>query len=299
MPKKKPSAVGLAFAFAEAEFGRKPKGRKSNIPASLFSARKQAKNDKALKWEEHEDEFLRKNLGKMTDAEIGEKLGRSEIAVHLRWSRDLHLTSPSKDPNYITANQASEMLGLDAHKITHWCDIGFIPHFIMAGGRKIRLIPRVSFFRWVISTSNWIYFDWKKIPDQHLRRLCELRAARWGDEWWTTSKAARYIHKDMRAKDLKAVIKRGAIPAVRLEHSRGGRHNDRVWSFWFIKRSDVKQFTYKFGRGRQGWKPTPRAVEWIKKARAMGLSHDEITRSMGSPVGEETVRKFIVEKLGL
>jgi len=296
---KKPSSIDMAFTFAEAEFGRKPKNKKSKIPVSLFSARKEAIKERAPEWTEDEDAFLRENIGKLTDEEIGKKIGRSMYAVRLRRMRDLHLPSPSKQAGVITANQAAALIGIDAHKLTYWCDAGMIPYSIMAGGRKIRLIPKVSFYRWVVSPSSWIYFDWKKIPDPHLYRLCQLRAQRWGDEWWTTSQVAKFYGKDLTAQDIKPLIKRKDIPAVQLQYSRGGRHTSRTWSLWFIKKSDAIQYSYKFKCGRQRWQPTERAIAWIRKAHKMGLTVLEITRSMGNPIGDDTLRKFMIQNLGL
>ena len=44
-------------------------------------------------WGQEEDEFLRANLGILSEEAIGAALGRTATAVHLRWKRDLGLSA--------------------------------------------------------------------------------------------------------------------------------------------------------------------------------------------------------------
>jgi hypothetical protein len=270
----------------------------NNIDLLIELAVKQSEGMRAKKseWTEAEDNFLRVNLGYLTDKQIGQYLGRTEIGVHIHWKRDLKLTAPSKRKEILTGHQAARLLGIDGHKITHWCDMGLIPYRLMAGGRKIRLIPRVSFERWVVSPANWVYFNPKQIADPRLRRLCALRADRWGDEWWPANKVAR--HHKVDTKDVQRLIYRGEIPAVQLTVSRGGRHMDRAWSNWYIRKSDALRAHFVRGRGIQHWQPTARAAAWIKKAHQQGLNIQEIYRSMGQPVTAWTLRQYMV-RVGL
>lgn len=233
---------------------------------------------KAPEWTPAEDRFVRENLGHMTDKEIGEYLGRTEIAVHLRWKRDLELPGPSKAPDVYTAHHAAWLLGIDSHKTTSWVDWGLIPGRIMAGGRKIRLIDRQTFRRWVLNPANWVYFDPKKVVDPELKRMCSKRAKRWGNEWWTTRQAADY--HGIKTTEIKRYIQRGELPSFRLPYSLGGRHTNRYWSNHFVKKSDVLTLrVYHHDDMRSRW--TPGADAWILKARdQLGMSFIEIGRTM-------------------
>lgn len=85
-----------------------------------------AKRCKSPKWTNAEDDFLIRYLGILTDAEIAEALGRSEIGVHLRWSRDLRLPAPSKRPDYLTGEQIAAGLGMCGKSIARLIDRGLI-----------------------------------------------------------------------------------------------------------------------------------------------------------------------------
>lgn len=243
-------------------------------------------------WSEQEDTFLRENLGWMTDAEIGETLGRSEVAVHLRWSRDLLLPSPSRNPDVITAHQAAMMLGIDGHKIAHWVDMGLIPGRLMAGGRKIRLIRRVALMMWVFSPKNWMYFDIENVTDPKLKRMLKLRAKRWGDAWWSAREVADFHGVDTR--EILRYVKLGRIHSFRLPVSLGGRHEDRKWSNHFFLRSEAVNLQFCKGKGcakkSQHYQQrfTPRADAWLLKARdELGMTFLAIGRKM--KIGNEKV----------
>lgn len=244
-------------------------------------------------WHPDEDQFLKENLGWLSEEEIAEHLGRTVVSVHLRWERDLHLCAPSKNPDNITANQGAKILGVDAHKIAHWCDVGLIPARMLPSARYIRLINRVTFDRWVVSPSNWIYFDWRKIPDRRLYRLCKLRAKRWGDQWWSTVRAAQF--HGVTAKDvLRQITILRRLPGVQVSASLGGRHKNPSWKNWFVLKSDAVKLTFVRGKGMGGKKFTPRAEAWMVKAYKQGVSVDGIARSMGSKCCSETIRKNII-----
>ena len=249
-------------------------------------------------WTPEEDFYLRDHLGWNTEEEIAVHLGRTRVAVHLRWKRDLHLPAPSRHPDYITANQAAELVGLDAHKIAHWCDVGLIPVRVLPSARHIRMILRVSFDRWIVSPSNWIYFDWKRIPDRRLRRLCALRAKRWGDQWWTTVQVAKF--HGVTSKDvLRLITIAGTIPAVQVATSIGGRHKNPYWLNWFVRKSDAVKAVFMRGRGcGNEIKFSRRAEAWMLNAHTkLGLSYEAIRRSMGSPCDGMVIKKNIVRLL--
>lgn len=129
-------------------------------------------------WTTEEDQFLAEHMETMTDAEIGQALGRSENAVKLRWCRDLQLPARSRVPGLITANQAADLLGLDGHKLAYWVDAGLVPGRMMPGERVVRLIEYEMLKHWAVNPRNWVYFDWTQVQDAKIHRLCELRAAR-------------------------------------------------------------------------------------------------------------------------
>jgi hypothetical protein len=292
--------IDLVVTASEVQAGRSIASiqRRTKLPAQAFAKQpaKELKTVAAEKWLPHEDAYLRANLGFQTEQQIADHLGRTLIAVRLRWKRDLHLTAPSKHPDYLTGQQAAILTGLDNHKICHWCDTGLIPHRLVPGDRRIRLIHKTALDLWIISPKNWIYFDWKTLPDPRLRRLCELRAERWGDEWWPTVKVAEYHGVD--TKDVQRLIYRGELPAVQTETSLGGRHKDPQWLNWFVLKSDAVKAVFVRGRGsnKNGeWKPSKRAVAWMKKAWKKGMNYSQICRSMGNPATSWTVRQYMVK----
>ena len=208
----------------------------------------------AREWRPEEEIFLKRNLGRLTDTEIGKALGRTAVAVHLRWDRDMQLPSPSKAPNVVTAHEAARMLGIDTHKICHWVDQGFIPGRLMAGGRKIRLIEREDFRKWVLDPQHWMYFDLNEVTDAELKKLLKDAAKAWGDEWWSTPKVAKY--HGVNAKDVLRYIQHGRIQGIQIKYSYGGRHPNLSWKYWFILKSeatrpDLRFVTTKPGKGNK------------------------------------------------
>jgi hypothetical protein len=250
--------------------------------AKFVVARSEYLREGARIWTPREDQFLRKNLGWLTDEEMGQALGRSAIAVHLRWDRDLGLPGPSKAPDVITAHKAASLLGIDAHKTAYWVDCGLIPGRMMAGGRNIRLIDRTAFRRWVLNPMNWVYFDPKRVQDPELSRMLKLRAARWGDEWWSTVRVARYHGVD--TGDVKRYIAAGRLPSFRLPVSLGGRHTERGWSNHFVLKSEAIKVKFnKRGKGNFEYPSqfTPAADAWLLRARdELGMTFVHIGRTM-------------------
>jgi len=197
----------------------------------------ESERNKARPWSPEDDAFLKENLGYLTDAEIGKALGRTAIAVHLHWSRDLQLPSPSKAPGVLTARDAARILNLDGHKIAHWVDKGFICGREMAGGRKIRLIEQEDFETWALNTDHWMYFDIQQVEDADLKKKLMEKAEEWGDEWWPTSQVARY--HNVKTGDVKRYIKMGRLKATQIKYSYGGRHPRLSWKYWFVLKSEA------------------------------------------------------------
>jgi hypothetical protein len=128
-----------------------------------------------------------------------------------------------------------------------------------------------------------VYFDIHKVVDLHLKRLIELRAARWNDEWWTTRRVAD--HHGVTTNEIKRYIKLGYLPAYRLPISLGGREHDRKWSYWFVLRSHALEVKFINHNAQSAF--TPRADAWILKAHdelGMTFNHIGLTMKIGKPL---------------
>ncbi len=68
------------------------------------------------RWMQEEKKFLRENIGKLSDSEIGSALGRSDDAIKIKRTR-WGFVSPSKRTGYLTAHQVCLLLSLDSHNI--------------------------------------------------------------------------------------------------------------------------------------------------------------------------------------
>jgi hypothetical protein len=237
----------------------------------------------ARRWTEEETQFLIDNYPVMTEAEIAEKLGRSLTSIHLRRKRDLNLPPSSKNPDVITANRASVLLGIDAHKITCWVDAGLIKRLYRPDAPTLRIIKRSDLTAWFVNPKNWIYFDIHNIKDDHLRRLCELRSMRWGDEWWTTPQVARYHGVDVG--EVKRYIKLKFLPGTHIPVSFGGRHPNGKWSYWRVLRSDAMQVHFYRGHyALMDRKWTAAADTWLLKAvEELHIEKAVIARLMKKP----------------
>ena len=288
------SIYDFVVGYAEIEQGRSPQHVAARGAVHLNGVQVVGKARKTSRWTEAEDQFLRENHGILSEEEIGSYLGRTKTGVRIRWKRELHLPAPSRAPDVYTSNLAAKLIGVDSHKITHFCDTGLIPCRIW-GERRMRLINRTAFRVWVVNPKNWIYFDWRKIPDRHLRKLCRLRNKRWGDEWMTSYQVAQMHGVDV--KDVQRLAYRGELPAVQTEASLCGRHKDRVWANWFVLRSDAEQARFYKGKGsRRAIEFSPAAEKWMLKARfELGWTYDRINRSMGSKVVREVIRAHILK----
>jgi len=282
-------------AIATSGMDRKHIAARSTMPLIVNNEQKE-KPTKAGSWTDEEDNFIRKNLGWLSEVDMAKKLGRTQTAVRLRWKRDLLLTPPSKNPDIITANKAAKLINVEIHAFCWWCDYKIIPARILPSERRIRVIDRNAFKLWVINPMNWVYFDWKRIADPTLYKLCAYRAKHWGDEWWTSRQVADYHGVDIR--NVNVQIKRKQLPATQTRISRGGRHQERAWTYWFILKSDAINAHFVKGKGFTGWQPSKRATQWVKKARAMGWGWTAIKRSMKSPLTPTALKNSFTKRLG-
>lgn len=244
---------------------------------------------KPLNWSADEIKFLHENHGKMDDEQIGQALGRSSVGVKVfRVRQGLPVVSKAEE-DWLIANRVAEILNLDQHKIVFWCRGGLLKAWKKThepSGREYFLVSRAVLTAWVVNPLHWVYFDWQQIRDSRLRRLCELRSARWDDEWWTTNQVAE-LH-GVENKDVVRLIRHGKIPGYCPAYSLGGRDLGNKWRYWFVKKSDA--LAARFPRYGDARKYTPAAEAWILRARDdLGLSWSAIGRSMKR--GPEGIRR--------
>jgi hypothetical protein len=280
--------VSAALVEAAVEDGFGPEILAARHP-SMLPILTAATGRRRLPWSLKEDEFLRQNLGVLSEAEIGARLGRSVNAVHIRAERELDLVRPVKDPRYITTQKIAEALGVDPHKPVNWFERGILPGEIVPSncGHVIRRVPRQAFMVWVINPMNWIWFDPSAVPDSHLHCLLELRKQRWGDEWWTTSQVAAYHGVDNQ--DVKRYIQLGKLKATPAP-CRGGRNHTPHWSNWFILRSEATRPDLHFvkcGKGIRAFdldRWSRRSDDFFLLAHAVGIPHSIVAEMAHQPV---------------
>ena len=230
-------------------------------------------------WSEAEEAFLAGSLGYLPEEEIARRLGRSQVAVHLRWKRDLRLPAPSKHPDFLTARKVADLMGIDVHKVAGWVDRGILPGKMLPGGRRIRRIRKTTLARWLARPESWVYFDHRRIGDDNLRRLVELAKARWGDEWWDLRQVADYHHAD--PKDVLRYVYRGELPAIHAP-CQGGRTLEPGWARWYVRKSNAVQLVIRRGRGAGHEQPhNPEADAYLVLGRAVGLSMGALARRLG------------------
>lgn len=261
----------------------------------------QATPTRPLRWSEAEDAFLRANLGRVSEEQIAAHLGRSVIAVHLRWRRDLALTAPSRHPDLLTAEQIAEGLGMDGKAVHRLMDSGRMPGYRLPLKTVCRVVKRVDFLRWLINPKHWIYFKPERVGAQNAyrrskrvydaafwqkaRKILDAKRAAWGDEWWTAGQVAAHHGVDHTLVNNR--IHKGQLPGVR-------------WNNWRILKSDAVQARFFLGKGKaQTVRYTEAGDAFLVLARAVGLAWAAITRLMRWPKGRAEMRLKVLRRDGL
>lgn len=226
-------------------------------------------------WTEEEEQFYRDHLSDMSLAEIAQALGRSENAVKVHRFR-AGMPSHRRTPGYLTTHQVAVLLGVDSHAPPVWVDHGVMPgELVKYDDLKMRRVRLEDFKRWLTRPESWIYFNVEKIKNPSLKRLVQLAQARWGDEWWTTKKAAGYL--GLTVEDVLRQIELGKLQGIQAVLL-GGRSFAQRWAYWFVRKSDAVKIHVDRRAEKGGW--TPRADAYILRAMTEGMIYEDIAARM-------------------
>ena len=124
-----------------------------------------------------------------------------------------------------------------------------------------------------------------ELPDLRLRALCERRAQRWGDEWWSTEQVAQY--HGCGSKAVVHQIRRGKLPGVQRALGAHEKYTGRKWKVWYVLRSDAMATKALYFK-----KLTPAALDYVRRARADGDVWRVINKKMKLPAGHEALRNY-------
>jgi hypothetical protein len=219
-------------------------------------------------WSRAELAYLRSALGSLPVPVIAQKLGRSEDALHVIQVRK-RIPAPSRQPGWLTGNQAARVLGVDIHAVAKLAARGVLPMERIPGLRGILRVRVLRLYAWAINPLHWMYFKPEKMGDRRLARLVVLAQSRWNDEWWTIGKAAAF--HGVTVNGINQQIRRGKLPGA------------VDWGNWWIRRSDVEKMTIRPGKGSNRWPGgnfTPAADAFLRRAYEMGLTTPVIGRMM-------------------
>ena len=293
-------AGGVAPAFVAAH---SPLGARA--VAVLAGPRLTTKNPA---WSAEDENRLRQWLGILSEDEIARRLGRTPVAVHLRWKRDLQLTAPSKRPDVLTAEQIAQGLGIDGHQAADLIHRGILPgRRLPFRGRVARVVDRTQFLMWVVNPRHWCYFKPARVACnplktkhrrgrvydvefwQYVRRLIDRQRRRWQDEWWTPGEVARARGLGSKRSSTgfvnKAILS-GKLPATR-------------WSNWCILKSDAQALpqheliAYRGigGKGQDHKHVSEAADAFLVLALAVGCTYAETARMM------KVKEKYVMSRL--
>ena len=160
----------------------------------------------ANKWLEKEMIYLKDNWGKISLSHLSIRLKRTEIGICIKAKR-LKLGGSTRADEYLTANQASEMINVDRHNLkaikkktlfvkmfsliriddfTKWLEnnqdkfnsrkielfnLGCEPQWLKDKRKKDKLIPINNFKKWTnIETQRLIFYS-KEMPYKEIAKL--------------------------------------------------------------------------------------------------------------------------------
>jgi hypothetical protein len=243
--------IEKAIAIAAAETG--VRGGKSNLPLCFTSDKKRNRI-----WTKEEDEFLRDNYGRLSDAQIAKHFGRTPTSVHIHREREMHLGSMSKHHDILTAEQIACGLCVDGKSIAMLMDRGLMPCRRLPSSRVMRVIDRVIFVKWLLDTENWLYFKPERVGLlqrrgkrgnggevydfafwEGVRRAIIEKRKKWNDEWLTPGQVVSALKINPKATPRRKPGDK--IPGVRYVNLaiHKGNLKAKRWQNWKIKRSDL------------------------------------------------------------
>lgn len=273
--------IDLAISYGNAHGGGRMKGAHIRPVTADPQKCRRRRAFRMAAWSVDELQYIRDNIARMTVDELSAALGRSVNAVHIVVVRQ-GIPVASKQPGWMTGNAVARATGMDIHSVMLLHKLGRLPMEVLPGQRGILRIKKVTLYRWATRWQNWLYFKPHRMGDTHLRRLVELAQSRWDDAWWSVGKVANYHKVDQRS--INAKIRRGKLPAIR-------------WGNWYVLRSVAMQAEFFHGKGHNcllHW--SPRADEFLLRARAEGKTWAEIGRMMKWPAGRVTYRWNLLQK---
>jgi hypothetical protein len=258
-------AVGVSSSISAR---RSANGRRCAMVMAHSGKRPVRPGPNLNRWTDEELEFVRKNLGRMSPAEIGARLSRSAVAIKVKRTR-LAWPPASKQQNELTARQIAKVMRKCGKTIIALIDLGILPGRVLPIGRNIHVVDIRAFERWLVNPANWIYFDHRRTRDNRLRRLVELAKSRWPDRWLTTRQAAEIIGCEH--KDVNRWIRAGKIP---------GRH----WANWHVLESVARVTRIPKGKGSGHdlhW--SARGDAFLMRARAESIPWATVAHMMKQP----------------
>lgn len=271
---------------------RSPLGRRGAINARRRAEDPDEERPTNAPWSAEEEKFLKNNLGKMTLAEIGEALGRSEHAVKIRFTKNGY-PAPSKHPDELTNLQMARIIGKCGKSTAMMLERGLIPYRELPtdSDRLIRIVKERDFVRWLINPESWIYFKIERMQPGHYRRLVELAQERWPDEWVTTGQAAEiWGTKGRNCQVINRRIREGFFESA------------RRWGNWWLLRSEVEAKKDDFwpGMGSPGFERgdwTLAGDAFLLLAHGVGITPEIIARMMETYANRPECRlKYLATK---
>lgn len=234
--------------------------------ALMLGRSTEAETKRPMPWSLEDINFVREHVGILSDAEIGERLGRTAIAIKIKRTR-LALGSATRREDWFTSRGAAKALGMPcAKKIVEFIENGWLVGYSAPLDCTIHQIHLGDLKRFACNPEHWVYFDPKRVNHPEIRRLVLRQMVRWGDEWWESSRVAKY--HNLKESDISRYMKIGRIHGIR--HGK-----------WYVRRSvatDPNLVIYK-GRGGTNKAISDNYREWdalVVFGVAAGLSYGMI-----------------------
>jgi len=173
-------------------------------------------------WTPREEEYLRNNLGLVSDRNLCKHLKRTRVSIKLKAKR-LHI---NKTLNINTARSVAFICGIpDSHTVMMWVRKGLLKAKrtpTETGHNRMWNIDDNSLAK-MLKVQPWLAYL-PDMPDSYYKRLVEREWAR--DPWFTREQVAKMI--GIGPNYVRSYIRRGWIQAVKVP---GGRHSQVRWMF--------------------------------------------------------------------